>query len=145
MLSEAIVLGYPPIPYTLRPELVAVRAEVNAVVEPRDAPKVHFIISAIPRGGFSGGLAISEYDFTLGVVSRSLLRDQQVEQLGFFSVLSVEPIFECLSWHRLLPEAQRKRWGDFWNTTTTGFLERGSTGAGMQVAYVNCHNDGKRL
>lgn len=145
MLSEAVVLGYPPIPYTLQPELVAVRAEVNAVVVPRDAPKVHFIISAIPRGGFSGGLVLSEYGFALGVVSRSLLRDRHSEELGFFSVLSVEPIFECLSSNRLLPEAQREGWDDFWNTTTTVFLERGSKGSGKQVAYVSCHNDGKRL
>jgi hypothetical protein len=139
------VLGYPPIPYTLQPELVAVRAEVNAVVVPRDAPKVHFIISAIPRGGFSGGLVLSEYDFALGVVSRSLLRDRHSEELGFFSVLSVEPILECLSSNRLLPEVQRKGWDDFWNTTMTAFLERGSKGSGKQVAYVSCHNDGKRL
>ena len=54
-------------------------------------------------------------------------------------------IFECLSSHRLSPEAQREGWDDFWITTTTNFLERGSKGPGNVVAYVSCHNDGKRL
>lgn len=147
MLSEAIVLGYPPIPYTLQPHLVAVKAEVNAVVMPRDAPKVHFIISAIPRGGFSGGLVISEHDFALGLVSRSLLRDQTTEELGFFSVLSIEPILECLASNKLLPEVQREGWDDFWNTASANFVSKKSKGdfSREEVAYVRWHNDGKRL
>lgn len=145
ILSEAIVLGYPPIPFTMQPELVAIRAEVNAVIVPYDAPKVHFIVSGIPRGGFSGGLVLSESDFVLGLVSRSLLRNRDSEELGFFSVLSVEPIFECLAVHKLLPAVQKGRFGDFWNSESTAFLERGSTGSGREVAYVKLHDDGKKL
>jgi hypothetical protein len=65
-LSEAVILGYPPIPLTTRPNLVAVRAEINALVQLRGSDQLHFILSAIPRGGFSGGLVISEYGFALG-------------------------------------------------------------------------------
>jgi len=145
VLTEAIVLGYPPIPFTLGPELVGVRAEVNAVVVLHDAPKVHFIVSAIPRGGFSGGLVLSEGDFVLGVVTRSLMMNYSATELGFFAVLSVEAIYECLARHKLLPECQRGAWEDSWNTTTTSFLERGSTGGGRQVAYISIYDDGRRL
>lgn len=50
-LTEAIVLGYPPIPQTSEPHLVGVRAEVNAMVSLYLSRHVHFVISAIPRGG----------------------------------------------------------------------------------------------
>jgi hypothetical protein len=144
-LSEAVILGYPPIPFTTRPNLVAVRAEINALVQLRGSPQLHFILSAMPRGGFSGGLVISEYGFALGVVSQSLISDHSSTELGFFSVMSVEDVFVCLAHHKILPEIQKTGWGDFWNTRMTCFLERGSTGNGRQVASIAFHDDGNRL
>src|SRR5579871_2832680 len=46
VLAEAIVLGYPPIPLTLTPHLIAARAEINAQVDLRGENHVHFILSA---------------------------------------------------------------------------------------------------
>lgn len=54
-LSDAIILGYPPIPMVGAPMLVAAKAEINTFVIPHHAPAIHFILSAIPRGGFSVG------------------------------------------------------------------------------------------
>lgn len=99
----------------------------------------------MPRGGFSGGLAISEYGFALSVVSQSLISDHSSAELGFLSVMSVEDVFVCLAHHKILPEVQKADWGDFWNTRTTCFLERGSAGSGRQVASISFHDDGNRL
>jgi hypothetical protein len=104
VLTEAIILGYPPIPFSTEPHLVAARAEVNAVVNLRRPRRhVHFILSAMPRGGFSGGLVLSEQENVLGVVTDSLLVNNQVGEIGFFAVLSVEAIFHCLPGTALLP------------------------------------------
>jgi hypothetical protein len=59
-LSDAIVLGYPPIPMANEPLLVAARAEIHTFFLPRHVRYVHFLLSAMPRGGFSGGVAIHE-------------------------------------------------------------------------------------
>lgn len=107
-LSDAIVLGYPPIPMVNSPELVAARAEINTYVFPRHAPAVHFILSGMPRGGFSGGVAIHETGYALGVVTASLVSDGAPEQLGFLAVLSIEAIMKCLEENDLLPEVQRQ-------------------------------------
>lgn len=115
VLTEVIILGYPPIPLTNAPHLVAARAEVNAQVDLREGEHVHFILSSMPRGGFSGGIAVTESEVALGVVTSSLLTNGKESELGFFAVLSVEPIFVCLAEHKMLPACQAEGWDDFWN------------------------------
>jgi hypothetical protein len=107
-LSEAIVLGYPPIPMTNKPHLVSARAEVHTHVTVRHSPHVHFILSTTPRGGYSGGLAVHEGGFALGVITSSLVRDQKATELGFQAVLSIEPIRGLLRDYNLLPESQKE-------------------------------------
>lgn len=109
-LSEAIIFGYPPIPMTWEPHLVPATAAVHTFTTLRNSPHVHFILSATPRGGFSGGLALHEQGFALGVITGGLVQDDQPTELGFFAVLSVEPIHELLKEHDLIPKAQRKIW-----------------------------------
>jgi hypothetical protein len=144
VLSEVLVLGYPPIPLTREPHLVAARAEVNAVVTIAPSSKSHFIVSATPRGGFSGGLALSEYGFALGVISSSLTSDEKAAELGFMAVISVEPIYECLALHKLLPECQKEGWNDFWNTDSWDYVVPNELGL-EGTATVSLYNDGKRL
>ncbi|GAB4052726.1 hypothetical protein GCM10028775_35240 [Catellatospora paridis] len=91
VLTEAVVLGYPPLPLTTEPTLIGTKAEVNAMVERFDAPYIHFILSTMPRGGFSGGPAISEYGMALGVVTSSLMSGGSPAELGYMSVLTVDP------------------------------------------------------
>lgn len=140
-LSQAVILGYPPIPFTTGPELISASAEINAVTWTRAQSHASFILSAMPRGGFSGGLALHEHDFALGVITQSLIQGGQPTELGFLSVLSVEPIYECLAQHKLLPECQKGGWNGFWNTETADFVGEG----GLMVASVSCHDDGKRF
>jgi hypothetical protein len=99
VLSEALVLGYPPIPNTNVPRLLAARAEVNAVIDTRHTPYAQFVISAIARGGFSGGLVLSEYGHALGMVTESQVTNAVPPELGFMTVLSVEPIYGCIAPH----------------------------------------------
>ncbi len=146
VLTEAVVFGYPPIPLTTSPHLVATRAEVNAQVDLRVCEHVHFVLSATPRGGFSGGLAVVEYGFALGVVTTSLLMNNKEPESGFFAVLSVEPILNCLADHKLLPECQAEGWDDFWNIDTTYYCRRDQQGPGDSiVASLGIFDDNKRF
>jgi hypothetical protein len=106
VLTEAIVLGYPPVPMTRHPVLIGARAEVNAAIDLYDVPYSHIVLSSMPRGGFSGGPAISEHDVALGVVTRSLDMNNNPPELGFMAVLGVDPIYALLAEHKLLPDCQ---------------------------------------
>jgi hypothetical protein len=146
VLSEAIVLGYPPIPMTREPVLIGTSAEVNAQVDLFDSSNVHFILSTMPRGGFSGGLAYSEYGFALGVVTRSLTSDHSPLELGFLTVVGIEPIYGCLADNYLLPDAQAEGWDGFWNSTPLGFDDPSLSAPGKSVraATLELFDDGKR-
>lgn len=140
VLSGAVVLGFPPIPMTTDAHLLATRAEINAVIHTWHSRNCSFVLSAMPRGGFSGGVVVSEWDFVLGMVVESLVNDQKPAELGFLTALGVEPIYECLAQAKLLPKAQREEWDDFWNTACTYFLDETCL-----VASVSVHDDGERL
>lgn len=117
VLSKCVVLGYPPIPTTIRAELVGISVEINAVVDSYLIPHAHFILSGIPRGGFSGAPVISEYDFVLGVATGSFSRDYQERELGFFGAVSVEPLLVLLGEKGLRPEGMDE---EFWRFLSTG-------------------------
>ncbi len=95
-LSKALLMGYPPVPRSKDLVLVAIAAEVNAVVDKYDGPHPHFIISAIPRGGFSGAPVISEYGFLLGVMTESLVKEGRAEEVGFAAVVSIQPLLDLV-------------------------------------------------
>lgn len=148
VLAEAIVLGYPPIPLTTRPYLVAARAEINAQVDLRGTRHVHFVVSATPRGGFSGGLTVIEYDFALGVITTSLVMNNKEPESGFFTVLTVEPILNCLAVHKLLPDCQAEGWDDLWNSDSKHYYRRqaGQSHPGDTiVGAVGIFDNGKRF
>lgn len=154
VLTEVIVMGYPPIPFTNAPRLFAARAEINALIDVRDTPNVHFILSAMPRGGFSGGVALTESEIVLGVITRSLLSADTNEELGYFTVLSVEPIYQCLSENKILPDCQAEGWDDLWNTEALcDFYDpekptadiAGVITAPLNVAHLSLFDDGKRV
>jgi hypothetical protein len=115
VLWPVLVMGYPPIPFTTEPYLLAATGEVSAIVEkPHGVPHPHFIISAMPRGGFSGGPVIAllpDREFIFGLVTESLGMNHLPVELGYFAVLTVEPILVCLGHHGLLPSADQQLWG----------------------------------
>lgn len=102
LLDEILVLGYPPIPFSMRPFLVCVLGHVSAVIDHYVVGKRHFILSGTPRGGLSGGVALTlnSQATTLGVVTESLVTQGQSAENGFLTVLSAGVIEEFL--HEIL-------------------------------------------
>ncbi len=110
VLHSTLVLGYPPIPFSDRPVLFATKAEINAVIEKYTGGHPQFILSCMARGGFSGGLSIHENGFSMGIIVESLIKDNAPAELGYLSVISVEPIFVMLRHHEIMPECVRADW-----------------------------------
>lgn len=96
ILSKVLLMGYPPIPRSNRPVIVAVEAEVNAIIDRYDGPHPYFIVSSIPRGGFSGGPVISQFGFLLGVMIESVFEGGKSSELGFAAVISIEPLLDLI-------------------------------------------------
>jgi hypothetical protein len=115
VLTECLVLGYPPIPQSRAPLLVASKAEINAVVDDYFTPHPHFVVSTMARGGFSGGVALSENNFALGVITKSLNANSNPVELGYLVALTVEPIWTLLGQHRLVPVCQKGTLNNFFN------------------------------
>ena len=115
LLHRTLVLGFPRIPLSDRPALVACSGEINALVDMYTAHHPHFIISTMARGGFSGAPVMVAYDeenrangtAVLGLVTESLVSDGAGVESGFMAVLTVEPIYGCLERAGMLPEAQK--------------------------------------
>lgn len=112
VLWPALILGYPPIPFSKKPLLIAAIGEVNAVVDKYTGGHPHFVLSTMARGGFSGGPALTEHGLALGLVTEALGRGDQPAELGYLAVLSVEPIYVCLAHHKIMPPAIHAEWGE---------------------------------
>jgi len=136
VLMEAVVLGYPPIPFSREPTLVATKAEVNAIIDKYTGGHPHFILSPIARGGFSGGPAITRYGCTLGLVTESLTSNSDAPELGYLAVLSVEPIYNLLAHHSIVPEHIDVIWDGFWSTKNTQLYDPNAP-AGFSHASVD--------
>jgi hypothetical protein len=103
VLSKVLLMGYPPIPFSSGPVLLASEGEVNAVVDKYNGPHPHFVISNMGRGGYSGGPVISEFGFLLGVLTESLVVNNQSEEFGYSSAISVEPLLVLLQENGVYP------------------------------------------
>jgi S1-C subfamily serine protease len=103
LMSEVVIMGYPPVPCTVRPHIVVFRGEISAVVGSYVDKQRHFIISGMARGGFSGGPVVRREgaNMALGVVSRALVRGDSGTELGFIDAVSPKPIFEIFDTYRL--------------------------------------------
>lgn len=141
VLNDVLVLGFPPIPLAQRPVLVAASGQIIAVVDLVNVRHVHFIISVLPKGGFSGGVVLSEWDFALGVVTSSLVRNGAPEELGYLTVLTVEPILECLAAHGLLTRELASLWDGLFTAQTSYF---GVPAEKWAQAFVETDRDGNR-
>ncbi len=106
ILFDVIIFGYPPIPTSTEPQLVAVRGEVNAIIDPYVGSKHPlFIVSPTARGGFSGGPVLTEGGWLLGVMTSSLITDYAVPETGFGAALSIEPLWHLLVEQKVLPSS----------------------------------------
>jgi hypothetical protein len=102
-LHSVPVIGYPPIPLSENPALIVTKAETNAVIDKYVERHPHFIFSCMSGGGFSGGVPLNEYGFSMGIIAESLVRDYQPSELGYLSVISLEPINIMLDYHNIMP------------------------------------------
>jgi len=112
LLNDVLVIGFPPIPLANRPLLLAARGEVNAVVDLIGGQHPHFILSVTARGGFSGGVVLSEWNFALGLVTQSLVKNSLPEELGYLTVLTIEPIYQCLADNDFMPTQMKELFPD---------------------------------
>lgn len=101
IMDSAVVMGYPPIPHTRSPILVASRAEVTAIADVH-AGHSRLILSCLARGGLSGGPVISTSDFLIGIVTEALSTSESSYELGYLAVLPVVAITEMLAYHKLI-------------------------------------------
>jgi len=108
VLSKVLLMGFPPVPFSREPVLLAAEGEVNAVVDKYSGPHPHFIISCIGRGGYSGGPVLSEHGFLLGVLTESLVMDGKSEEVGYSSAISVEPLLALLHDNGIYPATNRQ-------------------------------------
>lgn len=115
-----LVMGYPKIPFANRPTLMAAVGEINALIDKYTGGHPHFVISTMARGGLSGAPVLVAYDETnelggtaaLGLVAESLLEGDLATELGYSAVLTVEPIYQVLEEHGLLPKSQKITFDD---------------------------------
>lgn len=101
-LSRVLLMGFPRIPLTSDAYLVAVEGHVNAVVRRLSDRNDHFIVSSVPRGGFSGGPVVSEHGYVLGVLTEGLFEKGQVVENGFTDVISLDPLLRLLHKHNIV-------------------------------------------
>lgn len=118
VLTEAVILGYPSIPKARGAHLIGSHDEVNAMNDRCDAPHVHFVISAMAQGDFSGApvVGVGGYEYALGMVTRRLASDSDLTEPGYRAAIGVEPMYDCLAEHKMLPDCQAEGWDGLWST-----------------------------
>jgi hypothetical protein len=92
LLSNVLCIGYPPIPLTIHPFQVAVDATVSALINIRGSNYLSYVVSATARGGFSGGPIINSEGKAIGLVTESLVRDNNAVETGFMACLSIAAV-----------------------------------------------------
>jgi hypothetical protein len=104
LLTEVLLMGYPVIFFARHRRLVAMRGEINAVVDMYRGPRhPHFVISPLPRGGFSGGPVLTSYGMLLGVMTEALTLDGLPAELGYGAAITVEPLWGLLMDNGIYP------------------------------------------
>lgn len=68
IIQKAIVFGYPPIPLTSKPFLVANLGEISSIVDDYHSKAECLILSCITRPGNSGGSVINENGKLIGIM-----------------------------------------------------------------------------
>jgi hypothetical protein len=108
-----LVMGYPPVP-TAFPTLVTIRAQVNAIIDQYPIagqhPPPHYVLSGIPRGGFSGAPMIVEGgddSFVLGVITTALVSNHSAPETGYMAAVTIESVLQLLHENGLYPGDNR--------------------------------------
>ena len=98
LMLQGVVLGYPPIPFSDAPALVAHEFHISAVIDRYDTRRRTFILSGIPRGGFSGAPAIVSGGWALGIVTEALQGFTADHPLPapYLQTISLDPVLDLL-------------------------------------------------
>lgn len=94
VLSDVLIIGYPPIPFTTEPSQLVTLGQINAIVRVHHSPVLHFIASATARGGFSGGPVLDHTGVAVALVTESLGEGGKPVETGYMSLLSIEPALD---------------------------------------------------
>ncbi|MEZ5805695.1 MAG: serine protease [Rhizobiaceae bacterium] len=98
LMLQGVVLGYPSIPFSTRPVLVAHEFRISAVIDRYDTGRPAFVLSGMPRGGFGGAPVIASGGWFLGVITEALygqtLADPQAAP--YFQMITLDPVLEIL-------------------------------------------------
>lgn len=103
VLSKVLIMGYPRVAFSDGPRLVATKAEISTVIDKVSPGPPFFVISAMARGGFSGGPCLTRHGECLGLITESLMCENQTTETGFMTVLTMKPILRLLMYHNLAP------------------------------------------
>lgn len=109
ILYDVIVMGYPAIP-TGFPTLVTIATQINGIVDQYyyqgQLPPPCYILSGIPRGGFSGAPMLVDFgedSFVMGIVTSSLYKNDEPLETGFMAAVTIESLLDTLHFHKLYP------------------------------------------
>lgn len=104
VLTDVVMFGFPIIPTSREPVLVAATGEVNAIIDPYiGATHPLFVVSPVARGGFSGGPVLTADGWLLGVVTSALTSNDGYAEQGFAAALTVQPLLDILVDLRTFP------------------------------------------
>jgi S1-C subfamily serine protease len=104
LLKKVMVMGYPAIPFSKKPFLVAVRADINAIIGKLSEPHTYLILSSTARGGFSGAPVVNSRGRVIAICTESLIKDEKIVEFGFKSAISIEALNLLLAEKEIFPE-----------------------------------------
>lgn len=93
VLTRGLFCGYPVVPRSDGAYKLAASAEIHTDINRYDTSNVHFVISSVARGGFSGAPFISEFDLLLGIVTEALYDEGSHP---YMAVIAIESIYQIL-------------------------------------------------
>jgi hypothetical protein len=114
IMTRVLLMGYPPIPRSDGPYLVADGGVVQSIIRTYGASHhPYLIVSTTARGGFSGGPVISQDGRLLGVMTDSFTKNDLPEELGHSGVISVQPLWQLLGASGAFPASNAEFAGEF--------------------------------
>jgi S1-C subfamily serine protease len=104
LFGSVFTAGFPPVPFSREPVLVAQRGEVTVPDLTTYDHRRLFLYSAVARLGNSGGPVLSLSGHVIGLVSDSLHHQSQPNSTGFYAGIPTAQILVAV--HELVPQIE---------------------------------------